>query len=128
MAIDEGKLREFVGKAMGDMGAAMGAALVVIGDKLGLYKAMAGAGPLAAAELAKRTGCAERYVREWLAAPAAGGDVTYDAAAKTDTLPPGPALWRAAKGSPTFVPGGFQVGPQVAKHEHRAAAAVCIGS
>src|SRR5439155_864905 len=53
MAIDEGKLREFVGKAMGDMGAAMGAALVVIGDKLGLYKAMAGAGPLASAELAK---------------------------------------------------------------------------
>src|SRR5439155_129331 len=75
MAIDEGKLREFVGKAMGDMGAAMGAALVVIGDKLGLYKAMAGAGPLASAELAKRTGCAERYVREWLAAQAAGGYV-----------------------------------------------------
>src|SRR5439155_1503745 len=85
MAIDEGKLREFVGKAMGDMGAAMGAALVVIGDKLGLYKAMAGAGPLASAELAKRTGCAERYVREWLAAQAAGGYVTYDAAAKIES-------------------------------------------
>src|SRR5207249_2067413 len=85
IAIDEGKLREFVGKAMGDMGAAMGAALVVIGDKLGLYKAMAGAGPLASAELAKRTGCAERYVREWLAAQAAGGHGTEGVAAKLES-------------------------------------------
>src|SRR5439155_1579407 len=88
---------EFVGKAVGDMGAAMGAALVVIGDKLGLYKAMAGAGPLTSTELAKRTACAERYVREWLNAQAAGGYVTYDAAAKTYTLPPEPSISWARK-------------------------------
>ncbi|HYR95546.1 MAG TPA: hypothetical protein VEM57_02375, partial [Candidatus Binatus sp.] len=63
MALDEAKLHEFVGKAVGDMGAALGAALVVIGDKLGLYKAMAGAGALTPGELAKRTGTAERYIR-----------------------------------------------------------------
>ena len=73
MAISEAKLHEFMGKAVGDIGAAMSAALVVIGDKLGLYKAMAGAGPLTPAELARRTGTAERYVREWCANQAAGG-------------------------------------------------------
>ena len=77
--IDEAKLHEFVMKAVGEMGAAMNAALIVIGDKLGLYKAMAGAGPMTSAELASKTGTAERYVREWLAAQAAGGFVTYDA-------------------------------------------------
>src|SRR2546426_717710 len=127
MAIDEGKLHEFVGKAVGDLGAAMSAALVVIGDKLGLYKAMAGAGPLASAELAKRTGCVERYVREWLAAQAAGGYVTYDAAAKTYTLPPEQAFCLADESSPTFLPGGFQVIAAVVKDEHKVAEAFRTG-
>src|ERR1700747_1773364 len=115
MAIDEGKLHEFVGKAVGDLGAAMSAALVVIGDKLGLYKAMAGAGPLSSTELAKRTGCVERYVREWLNAQAAGGYVTYDAATKTYTLPPEQAFCLADEASPTVLPGGFPVVPGVVK-------------
>ena len=127
MVIDEGKLREFVGKAVGDMGAAMGAALVVIGDKLGLYKAMAGAGPLTSTELAKRTACAERYVREWLNAQAAGGYVTYDAAAKTYTLPPEQAFCLADESSPTFLPGGFQVIAAVVKDEHKVAEAFRTG-
>ncbi len=86
--IEPSKLDAFMGKAVVDMGAAFHAVLVVVGDKLGLYKAMAGAGPLTSAELARRTNTSERYVREWLNANAAGGFVTYDAATQQFTLPP----------------------------------------
>src|SRR5438552_15527827 len=72
VAINEAKLKVFLEKAIGDVGAAMSAVLVLIGDQLGLYKAMAHAGPLTPAELAARTGTAERYLREWLANQAAG--------------------------------------------------------
>ncbi len=87
-ALDPSKLDAFMGKAVMDMGAAMHATLVVIGDKLGLYKAMAGAGPLTPAELAAKTNTSERYVREWLNANAASGFVTYDAASRRFELPP----------------------------------------
>src|SRR5262245_61646706 len=87
-ALDESKPNAFMGQAAKDMGAAMHAALVVVGDKLGLYKAMAGAGPVTPAQLAEKTKTDERYVREWLNANAASGYVTYDAATKTYTLPP----------------------------------------
>ena len=73
--IDMAKVEQFVGQAVGELGATLNAALVVIGDRLGLYKAMAGAGALTSAELAERTGTSERYVREWLNAQAAGGYV-----------------------------------------------------
>src|SRR5579872_3439577 len=78
--VDEDKVHAFLGKAVTDGGAAMSAALVVLGDRLGLYKAMRGAGPLTPAELAQRTNTNERYVREWLLNQAAGGYVDYDAA------------------------------------------------
>ena len=84
---DESKLNAFMEKAVSDMGAAMHAALIVIGDKLGLYRAMAGAGGLTSAELAEKTSTNERYVREWLNANAASGYVTYDAAAHKYELP-----------------------------------------
>ena len=86
--LDSSKLEAFMGKAVMDMGAAMHAALVVLGDKLGLYQAMAGAGPLSSAELAAQTNTSERYVREWLNANAASGFIAYDAAARTYELPP----------------------------------------
>ena len=108
-AINEAKLNEFLIKAIGEMGAAMNTALILIGDQLGLYKAMAGAGPLTSAELASRTGTAERYIREWLAAQAAGGFVTYDAATDRYTLPPEQALAMADENGPVFLPGFFQV-------------------
>src|ERR671915_1214735 len=76
--IDEAKVEQFVLQAVGELGATLNAALVVIGDRLGLYKAMAGAGALTSGELAERTGTSERYVREWLNAQAAGGYVEYD--------------------------------------------------
>ena len=80
--IDEAKLEAFMGKAVGDMGAIISAPLFVIGEKLGLYKAMAGAGPLSSDEVAERSGAAERYVREWLRNQAAGGYVESDAPVK----------------------------------------------
>lgn len=80
MAVDHNKLQDFLGKAVGDIGAAMSANLVLIGDRLGLYTAMAKLGPVTPVELAKATKTAERYVREWLANRAAGGYVAYDAA------------------------------------------------
>lgn len=107
--IDNTKLHEFMMKAVGDMGAAMHSVLVVLGDRLGLYKSMGDSKPVTPAELAARTGTNERYVREWLNANAASGYVTYDAAAKTYTLPPEQALALAVENSPVFLPGAFQI-------------------
>ncbi|MGB9243843.1 MAG: class I SAM-dependent methyltransferase [Candidatus Acidiferrales bacterium] len=115
--LDQMKLHEFVMRAVGEMGAAMNAALIVIGDKLGLYKAMSGAGAMTSAELAKKTGTAERYVREWLASQAAGGFVTYDAASGKYTLPPEQALALADETSPVFLPGFFEVVAACVKDE-----------
>jgi 2-polyprenyl-3-methyl-5-hydroxy-6-metoxy-1,4-benzoquinol methylase len=86
-ALDPTKLDAFMGQAVMDMGAAMHAALVVIGDKLGLFKAMAGAGPMTSTELAAKTNTSERYIREWLNANAASGFITYDATTKRFELP-----------------------------------------
>jgi len=91
------------------MGAAMHAVLILLGDKLGLYKAMADSQPVTSAELARRTGTTERYVREWLNANAASGYVKYDPASGTFTLPPEQALALAIENSPAFLPGAFQI-------------------
>src|SRR6202162_1636518 len=107
MAINADKLNEFLGRALVDFGATFNAALIRIGDKLGLYKALAAGGPQTAAELAKRTGTAERYIREWLSAQAAGGYVTYDPATKTFTLPNEQAFALAVEDSPAYMPGAF---------------------
>ena len=72
-AVDQGKLEEFMGRFVGDLGAALSAALVVIGDKLGLYRAMADGTPVTPEELAEQTGTDARYVREWLSNQAVGG-------------------------------------------------------
>ena len=106
--IDTKKLDEFMGKAVGDMGAALDAALILLGDKLGLFKAMA-AGPVTSTELAQRTETHERYVREWLAALAAGGYCQYDAKSKRFSLSPEQAFALAVEGSPAFIPGAFQL-------------------
>jgi len=91
-AFEEAKLHTFMEKVVGDLGASMHAALIVIGDKLGLYRAMADAGPLTSAELAEKTATAERYVREWLNANAASGYVTYDPVTERYALPPEQAM------------------------------------
>ncbi len=108
MAIDSQKLDAFVGRAVNDLGAAVSALLLHIGDKLGLYKAMAGAGAMTSAQLAEKTGTAERYVREWLANQAAGGYVSYDPTADTYSLTEEQAFCLANEDSPAFLPGGFE--------------------
>src|ERR1700726_3099551 len=106
--INEAKLHEFMMKAVGEMGAAMNAALILVGDKLGLYKGMAGAGPMTPAELAAKTGTHEKYVREWLAAQAAGGFDSYDAVIGRYILQPEQAFAMADENSPVFLPGFFE--------------------
>src|SRR5687768_5193181 len=107
--IDESRLQELMGKLVTEMGAAMNGALILIGDELGLYRAMADSQPVTATVLAERTGTSERMIREWLRAQAAGGYVTYDAATESFTLPPEQALALAVENSPCFIAGGFDV-------------------
>lgn len=118
--MNEAKLQEFMGKAVGDIGAAITAALVTIGDELGLYKALA-SGPLTPAEVAKKTKTNERYVREWLNAQAASGYVSYDPAKKTYSLSDEQRLALADESSPAFIPGAFQIISAVYKAQRRIA-------
>ena len=90
--IDENKLNAFLGQLVGELGATVNAGLIVLGDRLGLYKAMAQSGPITSAELAEKTATAERYTREWLNAQAAGNFVTYDPATQRYELPAEHAL------------------------------------
>jgi SAM-dependent methyltransferase len=106
--VDETKLKEFMGKVVNDLGATFSTVLVIIGDKLGLYKAMADSKPVSAVELSSRTGTTERYVREWLANQAAGGYIIYDPNTEKYTLPPEQAMVLANDKSPAFALGGFQ--------------------
>jgi 2-polyprenyl-3-methyl-5-hydroxy-6-metoxy-1,4-benzoquinol methylase len=115
--IDEAKLEEFMGQFVGDLGAALTAPLVLIGDKLGLYKAMADSEPITPRELAERTGCRERYIREWLCQQAASGYVEYDPLDGTFRLPPEQAMALADEDSPAFIPGAFQLAAAVIKDE-----------
>ena len=119
MAINQDKLHEFLGKAIVDFGATFNAALIRIGDKLGLYKALASGGPQTPAELAKRTGTAERYVREWLSAQAAGGYVTYDSSNGRFHLSEEQAFAMADESSPVFLPGAFQCALAAVKAEEK---------
>jgi SAM-dependent methyltransferase len=105
--IDEAKLEAFMGHAVTDMGAIISAPLMVIGEKLGLYKAMAHAGPLSSQDVAERSGAAERYVREWLGNQAAGGYVTYDPESDRYTLPDEQALALADEDSPFYILGVY---------------------
>jgi len=115
--IDEAKLEQFMGQFVGDLGAAMTAPLVLIGDKLGLYKAMADSEPVTSHQLAERTNCRERYIREWLCQQAASGYVEYDAADGTFRLPPEQAMALADEDSPAFIPGAFQLLAAMVKDE-----------
>lgn len=108
MQVDEQRLNAFLGKAVGDLGAAVSAVLVSIGDELGFYQALK-AGPLTAAELAKKTGTHERYVREWLANQASGGYVDYNAATERFSLSPEQALCLADPNGPADLPGAYSL-------------------
>ncbi|MEQ1472484.1 MAG: methyltransferase domain-containing protein [Candidatus Acidiferrum sp.] len=108
MALDMDKLNAFVGRFVGDLGAAAHSGMVVIGEKLGLYKGLA-EGPLNSSELAAKTKTDERYVREWLASQAAGGYVTYDEKTHKFSLTEEQAFTLANEDSPAYLPGAFQL-------------------
>ncbi|TDK90075.1 class I SAM-dependent methyltransferase [Mycolicibacterium mucogenicum] len=108
MPVDEDKLNDFLGMAIGDMGAAMSASLILLGDRLGLYKALA-AQPLTSTQLAEKTGTVERYVREWLANQAAGGYVQFDADDGAWSLSPEQAACLADPNGPVDVPGAYNI-------------------
>src|SRR6266849_10543097 len=108
MAVDMDKLNVFVGQFVGDLGATVHAGMVVIGEKLGLYKALA-EGPLNSAELAAKTSTDERYVREWLGSQAAGGYVTYNEKTRKFSLSEEQAFTLVNEDSPAYLPGAFQL-------------------
>ncbi len=108
MAVDMDKLNAFIGQFVGDLGAAVSAGMVVIGDRLGLYKALA-SGPMTSGELAAKTGTDARYVREWLSSQAAGGYITYDDKADKFSLSEEQAFTLANEDSPAYLPGAFQL-------------------
>jgi SAM-dependent methyltransferase len=109
LVVDQAKLNEFIGKAVNEWGAAYGALLTFVGDRLGLFKAMAGAGELTAEELATKTGTHPRIIGEWLAAQAAGGFVTYNPGAGTYLLPEEQAFTLTDENSPAYIAGEYQV-------------------
>lgn len=109
MSLDEQKLEAFVDKTVTDLAAGYGGVMVSLGRKLGLYKAMVGAGPLSSREVAERAGCAERYVREWLNSQAAGDYVVYHPTSETYELPPEHAFVLADDTSPVYIPPAWDV-------------------
>jgi 2-polyprenyl-3-methyl-5-hydroxy-6-metoxy-1,4-benzoquinol methylase len=107
--LDQQKLEAVYGRLFADLSAGYGGVMVSLGDKLGLYKAMAGSGPMSSQEVARRSGCAERYVREWLNSQVAGGYVDYHPASSTYELTPEQAAILADNTSHVFLPHGWRV-------------------
>ena len=103
------RLNDLMGKLVGDLGAAMAGASILLGDRLGLYKAMADGEPVTSSGLAKRTGLNERYIREWLSAQAASGYVDYHSEKNAFSLSPEQAMAFANESSPTFFAGAFDI-------------------
>lgn len=126
-AVDPEKLNAFMGKMVGDMGAAMSAALVILGERLGLYKALQAHGPVTSIELADATRLNERLIREWLAAQAAAEYVTYDARTGRFSLSPEQVMVFADEESPVFLAGGFLLLAAVYKDEPKVAKAFQSG-
>ena len=126
-APDMDKLNALVGKLVGDVGAAFTGALIVLGDKLGIYKAMTDGTPFTPKELAKKTKLKERYLREWLSAQAAAGFVDYDAASGAFSLSPEQSMALAQEGSPAFFAGAFQIAQAMWVDEPKVAQAFKTG-
>lgn len=110
MAVDEGKLMEFLGTFVGDLGATISAGSVVLGDRLGLYRALA-EGPATPEQLGARTGTDARYVTEWLRGQAVGGYVTYDPAGDIYSMSEEQAFALTDPDGPVYLPGAFQLAP-----------------
>lgn len=107
MELNEAKLNEFLGTMVTEMGAAANGALIIMGDKLGLYTSLAASGPMSSEQLAQDTGTTERYVREWLAAQAASGYIEYDASSEEFSMTPEQNAVFGDKDSPVLMTGAF---------------------
>ncbi|BCJ90812.1 SAM-dependent methyltransferase [Terrihabitans soli] len=125
---DQAKLDAMLARAVGDLSAGYGGVMVSLGHRLGLYRAMAGAGPLSSREVAKRAGCAERYVREWLNSQVAGGYVDYHASSETYELTPEQAFVLADENSPAFIPSAWSVPASMWADEEKAVTAFRTGN
>jgi SAM-dependent methyltransferase len=125
--IDETKLEAFVGQVFGDLAACYGGVMVTLGDRLGLYEALDGAGPLSSAEVAERSGCAERYVREWLNSQVAATYIEYDPDTQRYTLPPEHAAVLSDRESPTLMIPAFNVPASMWLDEEKAIRAFRTG-
>jgi len=126
-AIDSAKLDALVARAVGDLSAGYGGVMISLGNRLGLYKAMAGAVPLSAGEIATRADCTERYVREWLNSQVAGGYLTYHPVSDAYELTPEQALVLADEDSPVFFPNAWAVPASMWADEEKAVEAFRTG-
>ena len=127
MAVDQDKLHAFVGKFLGDVGAAMHGPAVLIGEQLGLYKALASGGPLAPEGLARSAGIPERYAREWLAGQAASGFVEYNASNGQYWMTPEQAFALTVENNPVYIPGVYYTVASVYRDQRRIAEAIKAG-
>ncbi|MBX6343069.1 MAG: SAM-dependent methyltransferase, partial [Thermomicrobiaceae bacterium] len=107
-AVDRARLKAFLGRVIEDFGGTMATLMCSLGDRLGLFQALAELGPATSAELAARAGVDERYTREWLACLAAAGYLTYDPASEHFSLPPEHAAVLADRSSPLFLGGSYE--------------------
>lgn len=121
------ELEQLIGRVVGDLGAAANAALVIVGDRLGLYKALSEGGPATSEQLAERTGTDERNVREWLAAQAASGYVNYDAESRSFSMSLEQAMLFADENSPVYMAGGFYAAASLLHSERKLADAFRTG-
>jgi len=127
MAVDQQKLNQFVGKFVGDLGAAIRGPSILIGEQLGLYKALAAGGPMSAEGLAEKTDIPERYAREWLASQAASGYVEYDAGTKRYWMTPEQAFALTVEDNPVYIPGVYYTVASVYKDQRKIAEAIKSG-
>lgn len=118
-SIDSKKLEEFVMKAVADMGSSLSAMMVMLGERLGLYKALQQKGPLTSEGLSKATNTSERYIREWLASQAASGYLSYNPGDKKFSISPENAMVLADENSPTYLLGGYQILRSIFKDEDK---------
>jgi len=120
LSVDQDKLNQFVSKFVGDLGASIHGPSILIGEQLGLYKALS-EGPMSPNDLAKRTGITERYAREWLAAQAASGYVNYDVATGRFWMSPEQKFTLTNEDSPVYIPGAFYIVASLYKDQRKLA-------
>src|SRR5271156_6724849 len=128
MAVNPDKLNQFLGKFLGDLGAAVHGASILTGEQLGLYKAVSAQGPTDSQKLAQRTGFSERYLREWLAGQAASGYIEYDAASKQYWMTPEQKFALTNEENPVYIPGAFSIVSSAYKDQKKLAEAVKNGT